>query len=118
MATQLADGMNRKSSDAVIMEITPTPLGRRQQSQNALRKADFSAASQEFGLQQDQPRKVQRSRDGSHDAATKLSHTYGYNQTLRLEPKRSRRTRPESGQVKINSNDPRLQALGQIYLQA
>lgn len=30
MATQLADGMNRKSSDAVIMEITPTPMGRRQ----------------------------------------------------------------------------------------
>ena len=67
MATQVADSLNQKSSDAVIMDVTPTPMGRRQQSQNALRKTDFSVVSQEFGFKQEKPHTIRRSREASHD---------------------------------------------------
>lgn len=76
MASQVADSLNHKSSDAVVMDITPTTMGRRQQSQNALRKADFSVVSQEFGFNQEKPHKIRRSRDVSHDDG-QLHKAYG-----------------------------------------
>lgn len=76
MATQVADTLNHQASDAVIMDITPTTMGRRQQSQNAFRKADFSVVSQEFGFKQEKPHTIRRSRDASHDDG-QLNKTYG-----------------------------------------
>lgn len=118
MASQVAaEALNRKSSDGVILDITPAQISRRQQSQNALRKADFSVASQEFGFHQEKVHRAQRSREGSHDGR-QLKDAQRFNSTLRIDNKLGKKSRPESGQIKIKSNDPRLKTLGQIYLQA
>lgn len=117
MASQVAaEALNRKSSDGVILDITPAQISRRQQSQNALRKADFSVASQEFGFYQEKAQRAQRSREGSHDGR-QLKDAQRFSSTLRIDNKLGKKSRPESGQIKIKSNDPRLKTLGQIYLQ-
>ena len=74
MASQVAaEALNRKSSDGVILDITPAQISRRQQSQNALRKADFSVASQEFGFYHEKAQgAIQSQGGGSHDGRIHL----------------------------------------------